>query len=63
MVPLKRVWNNMDGQWRQRPGLPPCHGAWAMEREGGRSEREGGSVEANDTDPRMSALSLWSYSR
>jgi hypothetical protein len=63
VVPLKRVWNNMDGQWRQRPGLPPCHGAWALEREGRRSARESGSGEANDTYPRMSSLSLRSYSR
>lgn len=64
VVPLKPVWNNMDGQWRQRPGLPPCHehGAWPR---GPRSEREGGSGRGgkHDTYPRMSALSLWSYSR
>lgn len=46
----KGLWNNMDEQWRQRPGLP--RGAWTLEREGGAPGR---SVEANDTYP------LWSH--
>lgn len=24
----KGLWNNMDEQWRQRPGLPRGHGPW-----------------------------------
>lgn len=56
VVPIKGLWNNMDVQWRQRPGLPRGMGPWSAMRLRGRGEREGQGRQ-NDTYPRMSALS------